>query len=84
MKKLMYLVIIALGVSITSCKKYDICCETTGYNIIDDQPSQMDNCWSELSKKEHELKKADNSVLDRYNYMKSRPEKYIDIKYSCE
>lgn len=81
----MYLVIIALGVSITSCKKYDKCCKFTAYDETNDQPYEKESCRSDMSKKELEEFESNNTALKNYEKAKaSGPVYWTNTQYSCE
>ncbi len=84
MKKVIILVILALGVGFTSCKKYDQCCKVTAYDNLNDNIYQSEDCETDMSKKEFDEFKYNNKALGNKNYITGFPSRYENVQYSCQ
>lgn len=85
MKKIIILIVLTIVViTLNSCKKYSTCCKYSAYNIPNDMIITTEDCESNLSKKELEEFKYNNTSYRNYEQAAANLLNYKDASYSCE
>ena len=84
-KRVSLLILLIAGIStLISCKKYEKCCFSTGYDKLNDTTWVYKDCQSDLSKKEYESFEDNNYAQKSYENMRKAPTRYSNMTYSCK
>jgi hypothetical protein len=87
MKLVLSILILSLGVSITSCKKYSRCCSYSYHDVKENKDVQgQKSCSSNLSKKEYKDYDYSNNNPAWINSqnMQGYPNLYTNVTMNCE